>query len=192
MYTRRLAEVRKIDARGGIATYAEAARRLTKMYPERATAWLELGMAFSQIGQYAEARKAFDRSIRLCAPDGLRHPFLQKGLMYKSQGKLKLAESWFRRCLKLDAKDADAWAFLGSTLACQGRLREAKAAWRRQIRLGTGATDEGHLNLGLILRSEGRYKEALEHANKAIELDSRFKQARLLQKDLLRVLGNGI
>jgi tetratricopeptide (TPR) repeat protein len=112
--------------------------------------------------------------------------------MYQRQGKLKQAEDWFRRCIELDSKDPEAWAFLGSNLARQGRLKDAKAAWRRQIRLGTGASDEGHLNLGLILRAEGRYKDALVHAEKAIELDPRFRAAQNLKKDLLRVVGNGI
>jgi tetratricopeptide (TPR) repeat protein len=162
------------------------------MHPDRATAWLELGRAFVSAAGYADAKKALDRSISLCSPEHMRYPYLEKGFMYRSQGRFKLAERWFRRCLELDSKDADAWAFLGSSLARQGKFKGAKAAWRRQVRLGTGATDGGHLNLGLILRAEGRYKEALQHAERALELDAQYQEARELRKDLLEVLGDGI
>ena len=192
MYKRQLTAVRKHDDRGAVAAYVEASERLVAMYPDRATAWLELGRAFAAVARYVDARKALDKSISLCAREYLRFPYLEKGFMYRSQGKPKLAERWFRKCIELDSKDADAWAFLGSCLARQGRLKEAKAAWRRQIRLGTGATDEGYLNLGLILRAERRYKEALRHADKALELDARYKEAQELRNDLLQVLGDGI
>ncbi len=80
-------------------------------------------------------------------------------------------------------------AFLGSLLAKQGRLDEAKEVWRKHIRLGTGETDEGHLNLGLIYRAEQKYSVALRHAEKAIAIDPNYKAAKKLRADLLDAMG---
>ena len=128
---------------------------------------------FTEIARYKDARIAIDKSAHLCKPKGRYFPYCWKGLLYKEQGNLRMAEHWLGRSLKENPKYADTWGFLGAVLAKQGKFKEAKAAWRKLIRLGTGATDEGHLNLGLILRAEKRYKEALKHAEIAISLDGK-------------------
>lgn len=192
LYKRQLDAVRKLDDRGAIAPYLEAAKRLAATYPKLTSAWIELGKAYASIGRYSDAQKALDKSVSVCVTEFLRYPYIFKGITYYEQAKYKLAEKWFRRCIELDSKDAEAWAYLGITLAYQGRNAEAKVAWRKQIRIGTGATDEGHLNLGLLLRSELRYKDALRQADKALELNPSYKEAQELRIDLLEVIGNGI
>ncbi len=96
-----------------------------------------------------------------------------------------MAEQWYRKAIEVQPRNANWWAFLGSVLARQGRLAEAKEVWRKQIKLGSGAIDEGHLNLGLIYRSEQKYKIALRHAEKAIALDPDYEEAKILRADLI-------
>ncbi len=191
-FKRRLRSLQRLDKRNSIASYVEEAERLARDYPEYARAWLECGVAFTEIARYKDARTAFDKSARLCKPEMRYLPYCWKGLLFKEQGKLHMAENCFRHSLKKNPKYADTWGFLGAVLAKQGKFKEAKAAWRKLIRLGTGATEEGHLNLGLIFRAEKRYKEALKHAEIAISLDRNYKDAKRLRKDLLEVLNHGI
>ncbi len=108
--------------------------------------------------------------------------------MYKAKGNYRLAEQWYRKAIDVDPRNADWWAFLGSVLARQGRLAEAKEVWQRQIKLGNGASDEGHLNLGYIYRSEQKYKIALRHAEKALAIDPKYKKAKLLRADLMNAM----
>ena len=188
-FTQRRDAVRKLDERGAIAPFMMGAERLVNDFPKRALAWLELGIAYSYVARYADAARAFDKSIRLCKPKYLDHPFAWKGQMFRYQGKLGLAEKYYRRAIDVSPKNPDWWAFLGAVLASQGRLEEAKDAWRRQIKIGTGATDEGHCNLGLIYRSEKKFKLALRHAEKALQIDPDYSVARALREDLLEAIG---
>ena len=113
--------------------------------------------------------------------------------MYEQQGNLKLATKWFRKSINLDPKNPDTRAFLASTLARMGLYKEAKAEWRNMIRMSAGVTEpvaeEGHYNLGLIYRAEKRYKLALRHAEKALEIDPEYKVAKTLRNDLIEALG---
>jgi len=191
-YEQRLKVVRRLDTGNSVASHYEAAAKLVADYPDRPGGWFNFAIALTDMARYEEARKAYDKCARLCDPDMRDRPYFWKGDLYEKQGKLPLAENWYRRSLKVNSKNADCWGFLGSILARRGCYGEAKDAWRKVIRLSTGATDEAHLNLGLILRAERRYKEALKHAEKAIELDPKYKEAKLLKKDLLKVLGEKI
>jgi tetratricopeptide (TPR) repeat protein len=182
--------VRKLDREGSIAGYLDAAQQLAEDFPKRSLSWLELGMALTQVARYDEGLKALNRSIRLMKPKYRAIPYAQKGNLFKAKGKYRSAEQWYRRAIEIEPRNADWWAFLGSVLARQGRLNEAKEVWRKQIKLGSGATDEGHLNLGLIYRSEQKYKIALRHAEKAIAIDPNYTEAKSLKSDLISAIRN--
>ena len=182
--------VRDLDDNGAVAGFLNEAQRLVDNFPKRSLAWVELGIALTYVARYDEALRALNKSVRLMKPKYRAVPYAFKGEMYKAKGNYRLAEQWYRRAIDLQPRNADWWAFLGSALARQGRLAEAKKVWRRQIALGTGATDEGHLNLGYIYRSEQKYKIALRHAKKALEIDPKYSAAKRLQKDLIDALKN--
>ena len=184
----RRAVVRKLDKKGAVAEYLDAAQRLVNDFPKRSAAWMELGIALIYVARYGEALRALNKSVRLAKPKYHAIPFALKGDLYKAKGNYRLAEQWYRNAIDVEPRNANWWAFLGSVLARQGRLTEAKDVWRRQIKLGTGATDEGHLNLGFIYRSEQKYKIALRHAEKALAIDPNFEEAELLRKDLINAM----
>lgn len=188
----RRAAVRKLDGKGAVAEYIDAAQRLVDDFPRRSAAWMELGIALTYVARYDEALRALNKSIRLMKPKYHALPYALKGNMYKAKGNYRLAEQWYRKAIDVDPRNADWWAFLGSVLARQGRLAEAKEVWQQQIKLGTGATDEGHLNLGYIYRSERKYKIALRHAEKALAIDPKYKKAKSLRADLMNAMKKAI
>jgi len=184
----RRAAVRKLDKNGAVAEYLDAAQRLVRDFAKRSAAWMELGIAFIYVARYDEALRALNKSVRLAKPKYHAIPFALKGDLYKAKGNYRLAEQWYRKAIDIEPRNADWWAFLGSVLARQGRLAEAKDVWRKQIKLGTGATDEGYLNLGFIYRSEQKYKIALRNAEKALKIDPKYEEAKMLREDLLNAL----
>jgi tetratricopeptide (TPR) repeat protein len=119
-------------------------------------------------------------------------PYGLKGDLFQAKGNYRSAEQWYRKAIEVEPRDADRWAFLGHVLAIQGRLSEAKEVWRKQIKLGSGATDEGYLHLGFIYRSEQKYKIALRQAEKAIAIDPNYKEAKLLRADLIQAMNSKI
>ena len=185
----RRASVRELDNKGAVAEYVEAAQRLVREFPKRSAAWMELGIALTYVARYDEALRALNKSIRLMKPKYHAIPYALKGDLFDAKGNYRSAEQWYRKAIDVEPRNADWWAFLGSLLARQGRLAEAKEVWQRQIKLGTGATDEGHLNLGYIYRSEQRYKIALRHAEKALAIDPKYKEAKMLRADLMNAMG---
>lgn len=185
---RRLA-VRALDKAGSVAKYLDESQRLVADFSSRSYAWLEVGRALTGVARYDEALQALDKCIRLTKPEHRAIPFKFKGDVLQAKGSFRSAERWYRKAIDLEPKNADWLAFLGSLLARAGRLAEAKDVWRKHIRLGTGATDEGHLNLGLIYRAEQKYGLALRHAEKAIAIDPGYEAAKRLRADLLEVMG---
>ena len=66
-----------------------------------------------------------------------------------------------------------------------GEFAEAKRCYRRAARLATDSPEEAYFNLGLILRAEGRHKEALKWFNKAIKVDANTEAAKVGRADIL-------
>ena len=188
VFKQRRSEVRQLDTDGKVAPFLAAAQALVEDFPDQSAAWLDLGIALTDVARYDEALRALNKSIRLMKPKYRQIPYACKGHLFRAKGNYRSAKRWYRRAIESDPRNADWWAFLGSLLAKQGRLSEAKDVWQRQIKLDTGATDEGHLNLGLIYRAEQKYELALHHAKEAIALDPGYKEALRLQSDLLEVM----
>ena len=69
-----------------------------------------------------------------------------------------------------------------------GRFDEAKKCHKEAVRLKTDTWDEAHHNLGLIYRAEGKYKTALKHFDKAIEIDPNYSSAIEERSDVLNAI----
>ncbi len=193
-FTRRLKSTRRLRRKNKVALARDSAEVLVKDYPEEALAWLQLGISNTNIAKYTEAQRALDKVIRLAPKDRLHIPYYWKGHAYRQQGKLNLAVKWFRRTISQAPKNPDTHAFLAATLARMGQYQEAKAEWRKMIRLSENVddpvTEEGHYNLGLIYRAERKYKKALEHTEKALEIDPKYRVAKTLRSDLIDAINS--
>ena len=62
------------------------------------------------------------------------------------------------------------------------------AAHRNATRCTKGAVDEAYFNLGLVLRAQERYQEALACFEKAIELTPDYEEAIDAQRDAKKVI----
>lgn len=130
-----------------VATVILIARSILKLAADDALTWMRLGHALSETAQYDEAETALRKSLDLCKP------------------------------VNAKPDDADAYIFLGSVLARDGKLLEAEAAHRSATQCDDGCIDEAYLNLGLILRARGRYAEARQFFERALELDPEYQAA---------------
>jgi len=69
-----------------------------------------------------------------------------------------------------------------------GDFAGAKRCHRRAARLATESPDEARFNLGLILRAERRYEEAIACFDRAIQHDPKYKIAFEARRDCVRAL----
>ena len=101
---------------------------------------------------------------------GCRRPSLPPALCWRGMGRLKEAETRYRRALTLRPDFAAAWMNLGSLLREQGREVYAEAALLRAVELRPDLIS-GWVNLAILERERRRPAEAEAHLRKAFALN---------------------
>ena len=129
------------------------------------------GRGLIDLARYAEAEDALKQAIAMCPPDKLWIPLTDMGHLHRARGEYKAAAAWYRRAIDKMPDEASGHIYLGGVLAKSGRLREAETAHRAAIRCTQGRRDEAYLNLGMVLRAEGRNDEAATCFEEALRLD---------------------
>ncbi len=147
-----------------------------------------MGRAFTDLSRFAEAEAALLRARELAVPKTMLFVYCDLGYMFRCKGDHALAEEWYRRAIDHSPDDTEGYIFLGGLLARSGRLAEAEVLHRRAITCTAGSIDEAYLNLGLVLRAQEQYAEALAAFQSAMKLDPHDVAARRGKRDVLRAL----
>jgi tetratricopeptide (TPR) repeat protein len=151
--------------------------------------WSFLASALVELRAYSNARSALGRLDGLAREELPYLVCICWGKYYDAIGDLKSAEKWYRKAV---VAAPAALVYLGGVLARQGRLAEAKRCHRRATRLPEDdrlARDEAYFNIGLILRAERRYRDAVVCFDRAIALDPKYSVAIKAQEDVRSALG---
>jgi len=165
-------------------------RRFVADYPDLEIAWLMLGSALSDMANYEEAEKAFARAIELSPPEKRHMGICDMGHLHERRGDFEQAMVWYRRMIEAIPADARGYVYLGGLLAKMGRLEEAEAIHRA----ATERCDESRLlheafvNLGLVLRAQGRLEEATHSFKEALRLNPGYRSAKKDLRDVERCL----
>ncbi len=69
-----------------------------------------------------------------------------------------------------------------------GKLKDAEHALKQATKCKEGHVDEAFYNLGVALTSQRKYEEALSCFEKALEIDPKYKLAKLGIQDMKKVL----
>jgi tetratricopeptide (TPR) repeat protein len=165
----------------------ELGKEYLKHYPKHLLAWLMYGITLRRLTHYQEARIALQRVIKK-SKQWHDVALIEMGHLYRSKGDLKKAANWYRKSVEAFPEDTPSLIFLGSVLARSGQLKEAEACHRRATECSEGDIDEAYFSLGLVLRAQGRYEEALQCFQKALELDPKYHPVKRQMKDLEKVL----
>jgi tetratricopeptide (TPR) repeat protein len=179
--------LKKMWNKGYPACTIELAKKFLKKYPKTSPVWMMLGNELTSIARYDEARQALQKAIRYCPKERLDYAFVNMGHLYNEKGQFKIAERWYRRALEENPRDTSNLHFFGCVLANQGKFAIAKKFHRLAAKVATDPPDEAYCNLGLVLRAEGRYKEALKYFEKAIAVDPKYKVAKNARNDILEL-----
>ena len=129
---------------------------------------IQNALKFHSEGNISEAIKYYKSFINKGFED--KTVFSNYGMLLKRLGKLKEAELFTRKALKLNPNYAIAHANLGGILRDLGKLKEAKLSLLRAIELNPNLAI-AHANLGAILIGLGKLKEAELSLLRAIELN---------------------
>lgn len=160
------------------------ARKFLAVFPTYGPAWYRLGQALTQLARYAEAEEALRQAILFCPAEKLHLPYAAIGKVFHKSGDDLKAEAWFRRAIEVAPDDTQGYISLGILLESRGRLAEAEQVHRRGTRCSEGCVDEAFLNVGLLLRSQERFGEAVECFEEAIRRAPEYRAAKLALRDV--------
>jgi TonB family protein len=124
----------------------EVLRGAVKARKQDGEAWLHLGIALSRAGLNKEARKAFEKAIKL--QPQIPQPHIGMAYMYAGEGKLRDAERAVMRAIALDARNAEARYALAVVRMHQGSPTKAFAEAEAALNLNP------NFGAALILKHE--------------------------------------
>ncbi len=203
---------------GRAARAREEVRRVLADIPRHPPAWLAYGDVLVDLGQYADARVAFERA-------GLADPqrtLIETATAALVAGDVKTAEQIFRKILQEDAShvaalcglaavslaadkavDAErllrhaldqsahlplAWRGLGQTFLALGRLNEAQQAARRLVKIEP-ENPQSWIVIGAVATRLMRQEEALEAYEQAARLKPEEARLRMSIGHIYKTLG---
>ncbi len=160
------------------------ARAFLAVFPSYGPAWYHLGQALGRLARYDEAQQALLKAIEYCPTERLCLPYAAMGRLFDESGDDGRATEWYRRAIAAGPDDCQGHIYLGGLLARQGRLTEAEEVHRAGTRCTEGCVDEAFLNLGFVLRAQGRFEEAAECFEEALRRDPNYRDARRALRDV--------
>ncbi len=132
--------------------------------------WIALAQMYSRLRRYPDAEKALAKALELSTKQEEKdYANFIAGSIYERQKKYDEAESYFRKVLASDPKNATALNYLGYMLADRGtRLDEALSLIRRAVALDpqNGAYLD---SLGWVHFKMGKYDLAEADLRKAVD-----------------------
>jgi tetratricopeptide (TPR) repeat protein len=149
---------------GEAVTYLQRAILLT---PNDATAHLNLGAVYAEMGFPDRAEDQFRTAVSLAPLNFSAHNVL--GKLYFDSGRLNEAEEQFRQSLACEPNLA-AYDHLGYIYAQRGDRDRAEKAFKAALALKS-TDSHAHFNLGRIYAATGRNAQALEELQAALAAD---------------------
>ena len=154
--------------------------------PDYEAAHNNLGLALAHQGRPVEAEWHFREALRL--QPNFPGAANNLGLALAAQDRPTEAIDWYREALRLQPVYAEAVNNWGAVLEKEALCRGGGAG-REAIRLDP-RLPEAHRNLGVVLARLGRYDEALNFYERALELRPNYPDARLSRALVWLTLGN--
>lgn len=132
-----------------------------------ATAFYGLGNLYYEQEDFPKAQKNLQRSIELGLEEGDIYYLL--GMSLLSQSHDTLALPYLLRATELAPNDDQILFQYGLALAQQQYLEDAKGAFQHVLKINEAHSD-AHYNLGVLALYNEQAKEALDHFNKALQI----------------------
>ncbi len=148
---------------------AEAAASLAKaqeLAPGNDDVSRRVAAAYDRLGREEEAEAMYKRAAAL-RPSYWRH-VNDLGAFYLHRGRIEEAKAQFREAIRLSPERHTGYANLAGAHLLAGEIEQAEPLLQATIRIRP--SDSAHNNLGFIYYSTGRYEQAAEQYEKAIQL----------------------
>jgi tetratricopeptide (TPR) repeat protein len=145
--------------RGDYGLAIQQYRRLVKLKPDLLPAWINLGVALVQVGQFSEAIDSYHAALALDSHNRQARFFL--ALAYFKQGNAAGASPLFEELLKADPKDIRVATLLGASYLQSGESGRALALLA-PLAGSAGDNSDFLWALGSALIAGGRLREGVD------------------------------
>lgn len=149
-------------------------RQAIELKPGDEEAHFSLGVAYSRMGQDAEAEQSYRQALKLFPEYAEARNNL--GSLLRRQKRYPEAVAEFKEALKTSPDNASAHNHLGRTLAEQGALPEAVEHFAEAARLDTNSF-EARFNLANASLNLGRTNDAISAFRETLRLRPNFEPA---------------
>lgn len=152
----------------------DAFKKVTKLNPNYADGFNNLGLILIELGQFDEAIEAYKRAI-VIKPE-YAEAFNGMGNALKEKGELEKAIGAYEKSIVIQPRNAKAYYNVGVTLHEQRKLKEAIRNYEQALAV-TPDLVEAHYNMGVALGEQGLIDAAIEAHRKAIAIKPDYAQA---------------
>jgi len=149
-------------------------RQLLRVQPDSAATHILVGEALDGLGKTPEAIAEFEEAARVSPREPNVHFGL--GFLYWKSHEYEKAKLAFETELRNDPDNAQALAYLGDTEMELGNREQATSLLTKAVALKSDIRI-AHIDLGVLLLQDKRYKEAVSEFQKAIKLDPKQPDA---------------
>ena len=147
---------------------------LLKKNPEYIGLYNIIGISFQQQKKFKEAKKIYLDGLMVNANDLDLN--LNLANTYKSEKNVFLAEKTYKKILAINPKHALALLNYGNLKNDLNLAEESISLYNRALEINNNNFSI-HFNKAFILQSMGKFKEAIHHAKKCLELNTKFTPA---------------
>jgi tetratricopeptide (TPR) repeat protein len=176
--------------------YREAIDTYSVNAKNSAILWDKIGIAYHQLGDLNDARKAYEHAIKLDKKyaDAINNV----GTVFYAEKKYRSAISRYNKALQFAPESASIWSNLGTAYYARGKFELMTQAYTKALQLdpevfekhgsvGTRMQDRGvadkaryHFEMARMYASSGKNDLALQYLRKALE--EGFKEKEKLQQ----------
>ncbi|MDP7018999.1 MAG: tetratricopeptide repeat protein [Pirellulaceae bacterium] len=135
-------------------------QRLLTERPKFGHGLLIHGTLLYELNRFDEAEQAIRDALPLLPESSTHQAYARLGHLEKDRGCFDAAECHYRRAIDNAPDHPEPLIFLGSILKRTCRFDEAEKCFTAAVECTKGYKADALLNLGYLLRSQGRFREA--------------------------------
>ncbi|MFZ1519572.1 MAG: tetratricopeptide repeat protein [Ignavibacteriaceae bacterium] len=164
-------------------------RKLLEFDNNSSRALYELGRSLNTLFRFKEARVALNKALKKDIPkDRISWIYFELGDMYKRKGNIKKAIYWYNKGLEESKHSASGYIYIGDCLLILGEIDTSVVYFKKAIKCKEGAIEEAYYNLAGYYRIKENLREAKKCYLKALQIDPKYKEAKLGLKEVSKAL----